>query len=268
MCSAFIAHPCVNIWSTSSTNSNTFQRNTWWTVYWRTSPFCRCVSLLWMYQWVSLSVTAYTKFWLVLLSHVMSLLCSPPGGVQQRNPGDTALYRLCVWSLHKWTRCTVSCLSTSEWLASCCMLAETLQRLFDALQHKHYFKHGISATLNKSHTHTFLCRPTVHLQSHLFLVFRQHYSSQTLALHVAFLPLRKRLLDAMWCVWDRSVFTIFFSSSQEMSLNNNHLSFLNFKHLFIYRTGVTDVRRVWILCCWTLTIQCWCNVTMPQQLFL
>lgn len=33
MCSASIGHPCVNIWSTSSTNSNTCRRNTWWTVY-------------------------------------------------------------------------------------------------------------------------------------------------------------------------------------------------------------------------------------------
>ena len=38
---ASTAHPCANIWSTSSTNSNTYQRNTWWTASWKTSPFYR-----------------------------------------------------------------------------------------------------------------------------------------------------------------------------------------------------------------------------------
>lgn len=96
--------------------------------------------------------------------------CLPPGGVQPRNPGDAALYRLCVWSLHKWTRCTVSRLSTRK------RLAGTFQRLFDT--------YSINTTSNTEspplNTHTCFCRPTVPLQSHLSLlvyVLQTHYIS-------------------------------------------------------------------------------------------
>lgn len=34
-------HQCVNTWSTLFTSSNNCLKNTWWTVYWKTSPYCR-----------------------------------------------------------------------------------------------------------------------------------------------------------------------------------------------------------------------------------
>lgn len=40
-CSESTARRCVNTWLTSSTSSSTCRRSTWWTAYWRTSPFYR-----------------------------------------------------------------------------------------------------------------------------------------------------------------------------------------------------------------------------------
>lgn len=82
-CIASTGRRCASTWSTSSTNSSIYPRNTWWTVCSRTSQSCRQVVwllkqyLLWcriVYHltpcvyWLSSLITLYTPTWLLILA--------------------------------------------------------------------------------------------------------------------------------------------------------------------------------------------------------
>lgn len=83
------------------------------------------------------------------------LLFPSPGGVKQRNSGDSALHRLRVRSVHKWARSTVPRIPVSWRLAALWVCRDSL----DAF--------SINTTFSSNRQHTCFYRPTVSLSSHL-----------------------------------------------------------------------------------------------------
>ena len=107
-----------------------------------------------------------------LTSFLLSFFFFLPGGVQQRNSGDSAVHCLCVWSVHEWTRRTVPRLSTSQWLAACFLRAcrDSSDFLMHTLQLKHYVQLNTQNSLPYFKLTLVFIRPTITLWSYLLLV--------------------------------------------------------------------------------------------------